>query len=68
LAGRGDVVNHIRNNSNRILVSLVNIRKYREIVEKTLQNHEKLIKEHPFAHSTAFFVYNYLSKGPLGVQ
>ena len=43
------------------------VKKYKEIVEKTLQNHGKLIKEHPSAHSTALFVYNYLSKGPLEV-
>ncbi|MCS5644551.1 MAG: thioredoxin domain-containing protein [Candidatus Marinimicrobia bacterium] len=44
-----------------------NAKEYKEIVEKTLQNHGKLIKEHPFAHSTALFVYNYLSKSPLEV-
>ena len=44
-----------------------NVKEYKEIVEKTLQNHGKLIKEHPSAHSTALFVYNYLSKGPLEV-
>ena len=44
-----------------------NVKKYKIIVEKTLQNNGKLIKEHPFAHSTALFVYNYLSKGPLEV-
>ena len=44
-----------------------NIKEYKDIVEKILQNNGKLIKEHPFAHSTALFVYNYLSKGPLEI-
>ena len=44
-----------------------NIKEYKEIVEKTLQNNGKLIKKHPFAHSSALFVYNYLSKGPIEV-
>jgi len=44
-----------------------NVKEYKEIAEQTLQNNGKLIKEHPFAHSSAIFVYNYLSKGPIEV-
>ena len=44
-----------------------NVKKYKEIADKTLQNHGKMIKKHPFAHSTALFVHNYLSIGPLEI-
>ena len=43
------------------------LQKYRNIVEKTLENFGHSINDYPYAHSTALFVHNYLFKGPIEI-